>query len=209
VNLKSKLPKKLQKYASFGVFPKILLAPVAFLILLGFSIARLFVHIRLYRMVDTRIGHLALNTEIVRLTQLKNNSNNTKREVTVYCSESRRCANESLRKLFFRKKLHLRGSLAWITLFLASELNVFKSFNTRSNKKLSVDREGLLSDKKFDVLGFSNQELRKAKEFLDSIEVSEKKIVCLNVRDEKYLAVTSRLSRFHYRHLPSGSRNAR
>ena len=82
VNLKSKLPPKFQKYASFGIFPKLLLAPVAFLLLLGFSLARPFVRIRLYRMMDTRIGHLAANTEIVRLSNLEYNQTAKKKKLS-------------------------------------------------------------------------------------------------------------------------------
>ena len=187
VNLKSKLPTKLQKYASFGLIPKILLAPVAFIILLGFSLARPFVNIRLYRMVDTRIGHLALNTEIVRLTQLKNNSKNTKREVTVYCSESHRCANESLRKLFFRKTLHLRGSLAAVALFLAST-RIFRTHSTIANKDLPIDREGLLLEKRFMTFRISMQDSLVGENFLSSLSTSKEKTVCLNVRDDQYLS---------------------
>jgi putative glycosyltransferase (TIGR04372 family) len=198
MNLKSKLPTKLQKYASFGVIPKLLLAPVAFLILLGFSLARPFVHIRLYRMMDSRIGHLATNTEIVRLNQLRHNLGNTRKEITVYCSESRHCANKFLRKLFFHKTLHLRGSLAWITLSLARNIRIFRTHSTIANKNLPIDREGLILEKRFMALRISRQDSLVGENFLSSLSTSEEKTVCLNVRDDKYLATyQGNASKYH------------
>ena len=190
MNPKSKIPTKLQKYAKFSVISKIFLAPVAFLILLGFSLVRPLVHIRLYRMVDTRIGHLATNTELVRLNTLRKNLNCNKKAVIIYCSESRRCANYSLRKLFFRNELHLRGSLAWMALFLARNLKIFNTHSTIANKNLAIDREGLLLDQSLKALRFSSQEVQLGEDFLSLINVDQEKIVCLNVRDETYLDIS-------------------
>jgi uncharacterized protein YdaL len=139
VKLKSKLPPRFQKYASFGVFPKIILAPVAFLILTTFLRAKPVVQIRLYRMVDSRIGHLAMNTERVRLSTMQRNKQKSKREVLVYCSESRNCSNNALRKLFFRDSLHLRGNIAWLALRMASSIRLFNSFATIANGNLAID----------------------------------------------------------------------
>jgi putative glycosyltransferase (TIGR04372 family) len=187
VNLKSKLPTKLQKYASFGVIPKLLLAPVAFLILLGFSLARPFVQFRLYRMVDTRIGHLSANTEMIRLRTLSNNYKNAKKTIIVYCSESRNPANRQLLKMFFRNSLHLRGPIAWATLTIAIKVKIFNFHSSEANKYLQIDREGLLVDSKFTTLRFLDLELQKGEAFLDSVQADPKKIVCLNVRDNSYL----------------------
>ena len=186
VNLKSKLPPKFQKYASLGVFPKILLAPVAFVILIAFLLAKPFVQIRLYRMVDSRIGHLALNTERVRLSTLQRNTQKRKREVLVYCSESRNCSNNALRKLFFRDSLHLRGHIAWLTLRMASSIPFFKSFATIANGNLVIDREGLISSN-LPELKFTPQEINHGNNFLDQLKVDPQKFVCLHVRDSAYL----------------------
>jgi putative glycosyltransferase (TIGR04372 family) len=186
VKLKSKLPPRFQKYASFGVFPKILLAPVAFLILTAFLLAKPFVQIRLYRMVDSRIGHLALNTERVRLSTLQRNFQNRKREVLVYCSESRNCSNNALRKLFFRDSLHLRGHIAWLVLRMASSISFFSSFATIANGSLIIDREGLISSN-LPELTFTLQELNSGNNFLDQLKVDPQKFVCLHVRDSAYL----------------------
>jgi putative glycosyltransferase (TIGR04372 family) len=186
VNLKSKLPPKFQKYASLGVFPKILLAPIAFLILIAFLLAKPFVQIRLYRMVDSRIGHLALNTERVRLSTLHRNTQNKKREVLVYCSESRNCSNNALCKLFFRDSLHLRGHIAWLTLRTSSSIRFFNSFATIANGSLSIDREGLIGSN-LPELTFTSQEIKSGNNFLDQLKVDPQKFVCLHVRDSAYL----------------------
>jgi len=186
VNFKSRLPKKLQKYASLGVIPKLLLAPFAILILLGFLLAKPFVQFRLYRMVDSRIGHLATNTEMVRLGMMLRNQTNKKREIIVYCSESWNCANNALRKLFFRDSLHIRGHLAWLTLKLASIIVQFRSFKSVPNRYLSIDRTGLFL-LNTPLLEFANKELLIGQKFLDETEVIDSKFVCLNVRDSEYL----------------------
>jgi len=186
VNFKSRLPKKLQKYASLGVIPKLLLAPFAILILLGFLLAKPFVQFRLYRMVDSRIGHLATNTEMVRLGMMLRNQTNKKREIIVYCSESWNCTNNALRKLFFRDSLHIRGHLAWLTLRLSSKLIPFRSFMTVPNRNLTIDRTGLFL-LNTPLLEFANKELLIGRKFLDETEVIDSKFVCLNVRDSEYL----------------------
>ena len=186
MNLKSKLPPRFQKYASFGVFPKILLAPVAFLILTAFLLAKPFVQIRLYRMVDSRIGHLASNTEVVRLKTHYRNFQNKKKEVIVYCSESRNCSNNALRKLFFRDSLHLRGHIAWLALRIASSVRFFNSFATIANRNLIIDREGLISSN-LPQLTFTSKELKRGNNFLDQLKADPQKFVCLHVRDSAYL----------------------
>jgi putative glycosyltransferase (TIGR04372 family) len=188
VNLKSKLPLHLQKYASFGVIPKLLLAPVAFLILCGFLIAKPFVQFRLYRMVDSRIGHLATNTEIVRLKNIVDNKNATKREIVVYCSENWNCSNNTMRKLFFRNSFHLRGPIAWLALSWSRKLKIFYSFSSVPNRNLIIDSGGLLSGS-LPTLQLTIKEFVKGSKFLDQCGVTNK-FVCLHVRDSAYLTKT-------------------
>ncbi len=188
VKSKFKLSPQFQKYASFGVVPKLLLAPVAFLILCGFLLVKPFVQFRLYRMVDSRIGHLAVNTEIVRLRNLEQNKNAKKNEIIVYCSENWNCSNNALRKLFFRKSFRLRGPLAWLALWMSRKVRAFRHFGSIANQKLNVDQSGLLT-KQLPLLKFSNEELRKLQDFLAACETTEK-FICLHVRDSAYLTKT-------------------
>jgi putative glycosyltransferase (TIGR04372 family) len=175
VNSKSKLPTRFQKYASFGIIPKLLLA-------------KPFVQFRLYRMVDSRIGHLATNTEIVRLRNLEHNKKAKKKEIIVYCSENWNCSNNALRKLFFRSSFHLRGPIAWLALSLSRKIKIFHSFSSIANRNLPIDRAGLLN-KQLPMLKFSNEEICKGQSFLASCEINSR-FVCLHVRDSAYLTTT-------------------
>ncbi|NBO55988.1 MAG: TIGR04372 family glycosyltransferase [Actinobacteria bacterium] len=188
MNLKSKLPTRFQKYASFGIIPKLFLAPVAFLILCGFLLTKPFVQFRLYRMVDSRIGHLAQNTEIVRLRNLEHNKNVKKKEIIVYCSENWKCSNNALRKLFFRNSFRLRGPIAWLALWMSREIRAFRHFGSIANRDLSVDTAGLLI-KQLPLLKFSNHELRNGQDFLASFNPNDK-FVCIHARDSAYLTKT-------------------
>jgi len=187
VNLKSKLPPRFQKYVSFGVFPKILLAPVAFLILIAFLLAKPFVQIRLYRMVDSRLGHLTVNTEVVRLQNLEHNLVTKKREVIVYCSENWNCSNNSMRNLFFRDNYHLRGALAWLAVWMSNNVTIFYSLKSVANRDLLIDKTGYFV-KNLPNLIFSDCELKVGENFLDLVNTSINNFVCLNVRDSAYLS---------------------
>ena len=165
MNFKSLAHPRFRKYVSLGIFPKLLLAPAALLILIFFCLAKPFVQFRLYRMVDSRIGHLATNTEIIRLQTLKHNQTASKKEILVYCSENRNCSNNALRRLFFRKSLHLKGHLAWLTLRGSSILKPFNSFASVGNQNLAVDQDGILA-RGFPLLEFSNDELLCGQNFL-------------------------------------------
>lgn len=180
---------RLQKYASFGVVPKLLLSPFAFLILCGFLLARPFVHVRLYRMVDSRIGHLAFNTEIVRLSNIKHNQTAKKKVIIVYCSESWNCSNNALRTLFFRKSLHLRGSIAWLAIWMSRTISIFNSMSSIGNRNLALDRAGLIATNT-KLLRFSRSEVKIGEKFLGNLGIEDRKFVCLHVRDSAYLTAT-------------------
>jgi putative glycosyltransferase (TIGR04372 family) len=199
VNWISIIPPKFQKYASFGIIPKLLLTPVAFLILCGFLIAKPFVQFRLYRMVDSRIGHLAVNTEMVRLKNIEHNKNATKKEIIAYCSENWNCSNNALRKLFFRDSFHLRGPIAWLALWMSREVSVFQNFSSIANRNLNVDRTGLFT-KQLPMLKFSSKELSNGQRFLASCD-TKSRFVCLHVRDSAYLTKSTgqQISKHDYR----------
>ena len=139
-------------------------------------------------MVDSRIGHLAINTEIVRLRNIEINKTARKREIIVYCSENWNCSNNALRKLFFRSSIHLRGPIAWLALSLSRKIKIFYSFSSIANRNLAIDRAGLLT-KQLPMLKFSNKEVKRGQKFLASCEIKNG-FVCLHVRDSEYLTTT-------------------
>ena len=185
MNWISIIPPKFQKYASFGVIPKLLLAPVAFLILCGFLLLKPFVHLRLYRMIDTRIGHLATNTELVRLKNFSEHKNANRKEVIVYCSESKICSNTALRQMFVRNSLLFKGHTAWLLVNMAHKIRLFNSVSSHGNKELSVDIDGLLS-KYPPTISFNQKEIETGEKFLSQFSLNKNKLVCLFVRDSEY-----------------------
>ncbi|MFM9172435.1 MAG: hypothetical protein ACKOQU_06580, partial [Acidimicrobiaceae bacterium] len=62
MNLKSKLPPQFQKYASFGIIPKLILLPFALAALCIFKFVDHFMRIEIHKVHDMRLGHLAVNT---------------------------------------------------------------------------------------------------------------------------------------------------
>jgi putative glycosyltransferase (TIGR04372 family) len=150
-------------------------------------------------MVDSRIGHLATNTEIVRLKNIEQNKNSKKKEIIVYCSESWNCSNNALRKLFFRNSFHLRGPIAWLALWMSREISVFRNFSSIANRNLNVDRTGLFI-KQLPMLKFTSKELSTGHGFLASYDIKSR-FVCLHVRDSAYLTKTmgQQISKHDYR----------
>lgn len=186
MNRLSKIPPQFQKYASFGVITKLLLAPVALLVLCGFLMAKPFVQFRLYRIVDSRMGHLGANTELVRLATFDRNRTRRVKEKLIYCSENWNCSNNFLRTLFFRDSISIRGPLAWLCLRFASRISIFRSFATIPNRDLLIDRRGLFS-MNIPKLKFTNQEQILGNQFVSEHCNNPKKFVCLSVRDSSYL----------------------
>ena len=171
------------------MFPKILLAPVAFFILVAFLLAKPFVQIRLYRLIEESIGILAFNSEINRLRSLIENKKKKRRIVIVYCSANKFCSNIALRKLFFRDSFHFQSHLGWLVLQISALVPIFRPMLLES-KTLLIDFDGLLVEG-LPTLRFSRGELRKGHEFLRLHQVNPDKFVCLHVRDSDYLTKTS------------------
>jgi len=138
-------------------------------------------------MVDSRLGHLTVNTEVVRLQNLEHNLVTKKREVIVYCSENWNCSNNSMRNLFFRDNYHLRGALAWLAVWMSNNVTIFYSLKSVANRDLLIDKTGYFV-KNLPNLIFSDCELKVGENFLDLVNTSINNFVCLNVRDSAYLS---------------------
>jgi putative glycosyltransferase (TIGR04372 family) len=138
-------------------------------------------------MVDSRIGHLATNTEIVRLKNIEHNKNSKKKEIIVYCSENWNCSNNALRKLFFRNSMHFRGHIAWLLINISYKAKLFKTLSSIPNKGLPIDIDGLLFSHP-PTLIFAPNEKSLGLDFLDKSIGSGGKFVCLLVRDSQYFA---------------------
>jgi putative glycosyltransferase (TIGR04372 family) len=180
VNLKSKLPTKLQKYASFGVIPKLFLLPFALGFIALILLIRPFVVIKFFKVNPWRIGHLLAEVEIIRLNALE--ASKTKKHFVIYYFPERRLANRFVAEMWKRVLPTVSGSWGWLTYVLSSKI---------SGKKLTceptrIDQKGLLGS--YDTnLQFSKFETEQGEKFLSSIGCSNSGFVCLIVRDTSYL----------------------
>jgi len=191
VNFKSKLPKKLQKYASFGVIPKLFLAPFAILTVLLFVLARPFIIIQVHKVKDWRLGHFATNTELTRLKTLQHNQTHNKKLLTVYYHGSIRSSNQFLTEIWKRELVSISGHWGWLMNSLTQRIPKFNS----SGESTAVDLDGLLN-KNFNVVSFDPREINSGDTFLKEY-CGTGRFVCFNVRDSEFLKTRSRDMSYH------------
>ena len=180
MNLKSKLPTKLQKYASFGVIPKILLLPFALGFIALILLIRPFVVIKFFKVNPWRIGHLLAEVEIVRLNALE--ASKAKKHFVIYYFPERRLANRFVAKMWKRVLPTVSGSWGWLTFAVSLKVARKKLICDPSH----VDQLGLWSSNGTN-LRFSSSEIEQGEKFLTSISCADHNYVCLIVRDSSYL----------------------
>ena len=180
MNLKSKLPPKFQKYASFGIFPKIILLPFALSFIALILLVRPFVVIKFFKVNLWRIGHLLAEVEIVRLNALE--ASKTKKHYVIYYFPERRVANEYVVQLWKRVLPTIKGSWGW----LVYELSLKTSSTKLTCEPSLFDRLELWSTYETNFQ-FSKLEIEQGEKFLTSINCSIYSYVCLIVRDSSYL----------------------
>ena len=183
VNLKSKLPLKFQKYASLGVIPKILLLPFALLAVFLMHLIRPLLLIQICEVYKHRIGHFALETELIGLNT-KNRRRSGQRVLTIYYFPHRQPANIQLEVMWRRALPTVRRSWGWLLNELTKKS---KTFNITSQRKL-YDRDGLLTEFA-PLLKFTSEELNRS-EIARLNLTSGEKFVCLNVRDTAYFSIS-------------------
>ena len=180
MNLKSKLPPKFQKYASFGIFPKLLFLPLALGFIALILLLRPFVVIKFFKVNPWRIGHLLVEVEIARLNALE--ASKTKKHCVIYYFPERRAANEYVVQIWKRVLPTISGSWGWLLYTLASNTNV----KTLIVSPKIRDTAGLTAIYPTN-LRFNQGEIEVGQEFLRSVNCQNHKFVCLMVRDSAYL----------------------
>jgi len=184
VNFKSKLPKNLQKYASFGVIPKLFLAPFAILTVLIFVLARPFLIIQVHKVNDWRLGHFTGNTELTRLKTLDHNQSQRRKLLTVYYCGSEKPCNQFLAKLWKRELVSISGHWGWLLNDLTQRVPKMNS----SRESTDVDFDGLMTSD-FNQLRFRPSEIEEGDMFLQK-HCDPMRFVCLNVRDAEFFRKT-------------------
>jgi putative glycosyltransferase (TIGR04372 family) len=184
VNLKSKLPPRFQKYASLGVFPKIILFPFALFAVTCFIIVRPVILIQVHKVKDWRIGHFATNTEITRLKTVEHNKNNRKKLITIYYFGSKVASNISLGEIWSQSLPSVRGHWGWLLNAITSKLANMNSSTDSTN----IDLSGFLLTENKPILALK----RSRRSEIDLIKNLCKgdSFVCLNVRDCAFMSAT-------------------
>jgi len=184
VNFKSKLPKNLQKYASFGVIPKLFLAPFAILTVLVFVLARPFLIIQVHKVNDWRLGHFTTNTELTRLKALDHNQSHRRKLLTIYYCGSKKPCNQFLAKMWKRELVSISGHWGWLLNDLTQRVPKMNS----SRESTDFDFDGLLTSD-FNQLRFGPSEIEEGEMFLRE-HCDPMRFVCLNVRDAEFFRKT-------------------
>jgi putative glycosyltransferase (TIGR04372 family) len=185
VNLKSKLRKKWLVLKAIGIKKTIhwlfALIYVGCLLLIS-----KFFRVNVHRIYNSRIGHFALNTEISATRAKDKQDRLGKRIINLYCFESLESANTFLEKLWKRTLTCLTGNFGWAVLDISRRVKK-KDFFIETE---AIDREGYL-DRSPPTLKLNDAELGIGEVFLHSIGLNkDSKFVCLNVRDDSFLAKT-------------------
>jgi putative glycosyltransferase (TIGR04372 family) len=185
VNLKSKLRKNLLVIKSIGL-KKTLFLPIALIFVGCLLLISKFVPVNIHRIYNSRIGHFALNTEISATRAKEKEGRLGRRIINLYCFESLESANTFLETLWKRTLTCLTGNFGWAVLDIARRVKNQDFFIETE----AIDREGHLA-RSAPTLKFNDAELKTGEVFLQSIGLDkDSKFVCLNVRDDSFLAKT-------------------
>ena len=197
VNLKSKLPTKLEKYASFGVIPKLFLLPFALGFIALILLIRPFVVIKFFKVNPWRIGHLLVEVEVARLNAI--HASHTKKHIVFYYIPERRVANEFVLKIWKRELPTISHSWGWLLYTIAS------TFQTLSLTLpiTTIDYFNLFQ-KTPSNFRFNEFEIKQGEKFLESVNCANNNFVCLMVRDSAYLETIRKDKSFlHYKYRDS------
>ena len=185
MNLKSKLRKKLLVIKVIGL-KKTLYLPIALIFVGCLLLISKFVPVNIHRIYNSRIGHFALNTEISATRAREKEGRLGRRIINLYCFESLESANTFLETLWKRTLTCLTGNFGWAVLDIARRVKNQDFFIETE----AIDHEGHL-DRPPPTLKFNDAELKTGEVFLQSIGLDkDAKFVCLNVRDDSFLAKT-------------------
>ena len=185
MNLKSKLRKKWLVLKAIGI-KKTIHWPLALIYVGCLLLFSKFIRVNVHRIYNSRIGHFALNTEISATRAKYKQDRLGKRIINLYCFESLESANTFLESLWKRTLTCLTGNFGWAVLDISRRVKK-KDFFIETEV---IDREGYL-DRSPPTLKLNDAELGVGEVFLHSIGLDkDSKFVCLNVRDDSFLAKT-------------------
>jgi putative glycosyltransferase (TIGR04372 family) len=188
VNLRSKLPPKLQKFTTRGALIKLPMLPFALIVVGIFILLRPFVIIQIYKVHDWRIGHMVTTTQLTTLEIKEWNSHHLRKKIVLYFFASNKCANEIYRNFLRREHISIVGHWGFLLFYIS---HFFKHFFLIP-QPITIDRHGLILKHPVAVK-FNDSEFMEGTRFLESCGLTPNgKYVCLNVRDSAFLSKTRR-----------------
>ena len=182
MNLKSKLRKKWLVIKAIGL-KKTLLLPFALVFVVNLKFLTIFRDVRIHTVKNHRLGHFAINTELSLLNSKKELRTTQKKQINVYCYQTKVHTNCHLAKMWERKLFVLSAPFGQLVYDLAKRFTPDLAL-----KSTATDISGLLNACNTS-LTFLDSEISEGLEFINKLEMKfEKGFVCLNVRDSAYLA---------------------
>ena len=183
VNLKAELLKKKSVAQVLGA-KKLLLLPFALLYVGGLLLLSRVIHVRIHPIVNDRIGHFVINTELSLLKIKENRKDSKGKTLDIGCVNSVLSVNSALEKMWKREFTFKTGEWGWLINDISKRVKS-ENFYQESTEK---DREGRLLNFPPNLY-FTNEEEASGEEFLKNNGIiNPEKIVCLNVRDSAFLS---------------------
>jgi len=163
---------------------------ISIFILVPLYLVKPFKHVKLFRMVDWRIGHLAANTELF-LRRIQLGTIKTK-GITFVGIASTKPANQQLLKMFKRKlriiQIPQPGIIKTILMSMFSEKSLFGKSPFFQPIPFTANQYPEFNHAKHS-LSFTAEEEEKGKTLLRKMGIPEDAwVVCFNARDSSYLA---------------------
>ena len=173
MNLKSKLPPRFQKYASFGVIPKLFFLPIAIFFVILIFLIRPFVIIHIYSL-DWQLGHFIAMSHANELRNKTWNKKHRRKKISIYCINGPIASRYALRKIR-ESVLCSRGNFAWLLIQMSKFVPPIRVY-------FSDDRDFANNSQITPLVKFNKCEVESGFNLIGG----HKPLVCLNVRDSAY-----------------------
>ena len=165
-------------------YKKVALAPFALFFILTLLVINKFRTVRIHMVDNSRIGHFATNIELSILSSFDEDITKKIQSINFYCFGHHTSTNLFLECLTRRQLVVVPGVFGWLVIFFANKLSLKNLLRTTT----ATDKEGLLI-KYPPSFNFSDEEIRLGEKFLKSLGILDgDHFVCLNVRDDSFLA---------------------
>jgi len=188
VNLALNLKQKIKVVRLLGA-KRVIMLPFALMYVGALLLLSRIIRVNIHPIVNSRFGHFTINTELSILKIKERKNCGKKHEINFFCATSTKSCNKSLEKMWSRNFNLQTGDWGWLLNDISRRIKSTDFYQ----ESTAVDRAGLLVGSP-PSLSFSETELSIGEEFLSKNNISNReKFVCLNVRDNSFLASSENL----------------